>query len=215
MARILESALITGPSGKLEALHEGPDDGVAIERVAVVCHPHPLHGGTMHNKVVFRLARGLRNAGSAVVRFNFRGVGLSEGNHDDGQGELEDVRAVIQFARKRYPHLPLIAAGFSFGSNIGLRVACEDGGIERFIAAGLPADRGGFEFLADCEIPKIFIHSVNDEHGSRKNMEKVFAAAAEPKLIEWVEARDHFFADRLEQFEQKVIAAATHDFEEA
>ncbi|MDA0205006.1 MAG: alpha/beta fold hydrolase [Acidobacteria bacterium] len=212
MARILESVFIDGPAGKLEALHEGPEDGVAIERVAVVCHPHPLHGGTIHNKVVFRLARGIRNTGSAVIRFNFRGAGLSEGTHDDGRGEQDDVRAAVAFARERYPDLPVIGSGFSFGSNIGLRVAAKDGGFERFIAAGLPANRGGFEFLAKCEVPKIFIHSTNDEHGSRENMQKVFDAAAEPKLLEWVDASDHFFVDRLEQFEQKVIAAVLHDF---
>lgn len=212
MARILESVSIGGPAGKLEALHEGPEDGVAIERVAVVCHPHPLHGGTLHNKVVFRLARGIRNAGSAVIRFNFRGVGLSEGKHDDGKGEQDDFRAVVGFAKKRYPDLPVVGAGFSFGSNVGLQVAAKDNGFERFIAAGLPADRGGFEFLAKCKTPKVFIHSTNDEHGSRENMQKVFDAAAEPKLIEWVEAEDHFFVHRLEQFEQKVIAAVLHDF---
>lgn len=212
MARILESVFIDGPAGKLEALHEGPDDGVDIERVAVVCHPHPLHGGTLHNKVVFRLARGIRNSGSAVIRFNFRGVGLSEGKHDDGKGEQDDVRAVVAFANERYPDLPVIGSGFSFGSNIALRVGAKDNSFERFIAAGLPADRGGFEFLAKCETPKIFIHSTNDEHGSRENMEKVFAAAADPKLLEWVEADDHFFVHRLEQFEQKVISAALHNF---
>ena len=100
MARILESVFIDGPAGKLEALHEGPEDGVAIDRVAVVCHPHPLHGGTLHNKVVFRLARGIRNAGSAVIRFNFRGAGLSDGKHDDGKGEQDDVRAVVAFAKE-------------------------------------------------------------------------------------------------------------------
>ena len=214
MARILESVFIDGPAGKLEALHEGPEDGVAIDRVAVVCHPHPLHGGTLHNKVVFRLARGIRNAGSAVIRFNFRGAGLSDGKHDDGKGEQDDVRAVVAFAKESYPNLPVLCAGFSFGSNIGLRVAAKDGGFERFIAAGLPVDRGGFEFLAKCDFPKIFIHSTNDEHGSRENIQKVFDAAAEPKLMEWVEAEDHFFVHRLEQFEQKVIAAVLHDFEE-
>jgi alpha/beta superfamily hydrolase len=212
MARILESLFIEGPAGKLEALHEGPEDGVAVERVAVVCHPHPLHGGTLNNKVVFRLARGIRNSGSAVIRFNFRGVGLSEGKHDDGKGEQDDVRAAVAFARERHPGLPVIGAGFSFGSNIGLRVAAKDGGFERFIAAGLPANRSGFEFLAKCDFPKIFIHSKNDEHGSRENMQKVFDAAAEPKLIEWIDASDHFFVDLLEQLEQKVIASVQHNF---
>ncbi len=209
MARLLESTFVDGPVGRLEALHEGPDDGVAIERVAVVCHPHPLHGGTLHNKVVFRLARGARNAGSAVIRFNFRGVGLSEGEHDDGRGERDDVRAVVAYAKERYPNLPVIGLGFSFGANIGMRVACRDACFERFIAAGLPADRGGFEFLSECGAPKVFLHSTNDEHGSRENMEQVFAAAAEPKAIEWVEAKDHFFVDNLPEFEERVVEAVT------
>ena len=123
MARLLESTFVDGPAGRLEALHEGPDDGVAIARVAVVCHPHPLHGGTLHNKVVFRLARGARNAGSAVIRFNFRGVGLSEGEHAHGRGEQDDVRAVVSYAKERYPDLPVIGLGFSFGANVGIRVA--------------------------------------------------------------------------------------------
>ncbi len=209
MPRILESTFIDGPAGRLEALHEGPDEGVEIERVAVVCHPHPLFGGTMHNKVVFRLARGIREAGSAVVRFNFRGVGASQGAHADGKGERDDFRAVVEYARERYPDLPMIGAGFSFGANVGIRVACRDGSFERFIAAGLPVDKAPFDFLAECKTPKIFIHSTNDEHGSRENLQRYYDLAAEPKALEWVEAEDHFFAGNLDEFEQCVREAVT------
>jgi alpha/beta superfamily hydrolase len=212
MARIFESTFINGPAGRLEALHEGPDDGVDIERVAVVCHPHPLHGGTLQNKVVFRLARAIRNAGSAVIRFNFRGAGKSEGMHDHGHGEQDDVRAVIAYAQERYPGLSIVGAGFSFGSNIGMRVACQDRVFERFIAAGLPVDRGSFEFLAQCDIPKILIHSTNDEHGSRENMQAVFGAAAAPKALKWLDARDHFFVDRLDELEEAAGQAVAHRF---
>lgn len=212
MARILESTFIDGPVGKLEALHEGPDDGVTIERVAVVCHPHPLFGGTLQNKVTFRLARAIRSAGSAVIRFNFRGAGKSEGTHDDGKGEQDDVRAVIAYAQERYRALPIVGAGFSFGSKVGIRVACQDGVFERFIAAGLPANRGGFEFLTDCTTPKVFIHSTNDEHGSRENLQAVFDDAAAPKQLHWIESRDHFFADKLDELEETATAAVTQLF---
>ncbi len=212
MPRILESTFVDGPAGRLEALHEGPDDGIAVERAAVVCHPHPLFGGTMHNKVVFRLARAIRSTGAAVIRFNFRGVGTSEGEYDQGKGEREDLRAVVRYARERYPDLPMIGAGFSFGANVGIRVACRDGSFERFLAAGLPADKAPFEFLAECAAPKIFIHSTNDEHGSRENLQRVFDLSAEPKRLEWIEAQDHFFAGALEEFEQRVRQAATVGF---
>ena len=212
MPRILESTFIDGPAGRLEALHEGPDEGVAIERAAVVCHPHPLYGGTLRNKVVFRLARGIRTTGAAVIRFNFRGVGASEGVHDDGKGERQDLRAVVRYARERYPELPLIGAGFSFGASVGIRVACRDQAFERFIAAGLPVDRAPFGFLAVCKTPKIFVHSTHDEYGSRENLEQHHELAAEPKALEWIEAEDHFFGGALDEFEERVREAATREF---
>ena len=203
MTRLLESTFIDGPAGRLEALVEGPNDGIPIERVAVICHPHPLHGGTMHNKVVFRLARAARNARAAVVRFNFRGVGQSAGTYDEGIGEQDDVRAVLRYAANRHPGLPLLAAGFSFGSLVGLRVVCGDGcGVERFLAVGTPVDHFEWEFLADCRCPTHFLHGTNDEHGRRPTMEAVFAKAAEPKTLTWIEATDHFFSDALGELEQ-------------
>ena len=203
MTCLLESTFLDGPAGRLEALIEGPDDGTLAERVAVICHPHPLHGGTMHNKVVFRLARAARKAGAAVVRFNFRGVGQSAGAYDEGIGEQDDVRAALRYAAGRHPGLPLLAAGFSFGSRTGLRVVCgEDSGVERFLAAGTPAEHFEWDFLADCRCRVHFLHSTNDEHGRRSTMEAVFAKTAEPKTLRWIEASDHFFSDALDELER-------------
>ena len=202
MPRILETLFLDGAAGRLEALHEGPDEDVRIERAAVVCHPHPLFGGTLHNKVVFRLARAARNAGSVVVRFNFRGVGQSAGVHDEGQGEQDDVRTAMRFMRERYPKIPLVLAGFSFGASMSLRVGCRDGGVEAVIAAGTPVNGATFGFLNDCAVPKRFIHSTNDEHGSRDKMEAAFEAAHAPKSLDWVQAKDHFFVDNLDEFER-------------
>ena len=111
MARRIESLFVAGPAGRLEALLEEPEDSEPTE-ACVVCHPHPLFGGTMHNKVVYRTARGLRRSGSVVLRFNFRGVNLSEGLHDEGNGEMEDARAALNLLRGRYPDLPYSLAGF-------------------------------------------------------------------------------------------------------
>src|SRR5580692_2619274 len=123
MARRIESVLIDGPAGKLEALLEEPD-AAAPREACLVCHPHPLFGGTMHNKVVYRIARGMRRAGAVVLRFNFRGVGRSEGVHDQGVGEVEDARAALGVLRQRYPDLPWSMAGFSFGSRVIMKLGC-------------------------------------------------------------------------------------------
>jgi len=137
MPRRIESLFIPGPAGRLEALLETPEELEPCQ-VAVVCHPHPLYGGTMHNKVVYRMARGLRRAGAVVLRFNFRGVNLSEGRHDRGEGEQDDARAALELLRSRYPHLPFSLAGFSFGSRVVLRLGCGLGDVERIVAAGYP-----------------------------------------------------------------------------
>src|ERR1700689_4504953 len=123
MPRRIESLFIDGPAGKLEALLEEPEDRDPKHAV-LVCHPHPQHGGTMHNKVVYRVARGLRRAGAVVLRFNYRGVNLSHGSYAHGEGELEDARAALVWLRGRFPDLPVTLAGFSFGSRIVLRLAC-------------------------------------------------------------------------------------------
>jgi uncharacterized protein len=203
--RRIETHLLAGPAGHLEALLEEPEEGSPVE-AALVCHPHPLYGGTLHNKVVHRLARGLRRSGCVVLRFNFRGVNLSQGVHDEGAGEIEDARAALRFLRSRYPQLPYTLAGFSFGSRVALRLAYTlwaplPG---RVIAAGLPTTYRDWGFLNDMVVPRIFIQSTNDEHGPRAELEKLVAVLPGPKQVHWIEARDHFFAGNLDGFEAAV-----------
>lgn len=204
MARKIESLKIPGPVGLLEALIEEPEDGEPTA-AALVCHPHPQHGGTMHTRVVHRTARGLRTAGAVVLRFNYRGVNLSEGVYDHGHGEIEDGRACLEFLRGRYPELPFLIAGFSFGSRIALKLAVDHPEAVKVIPIGYPTKYPNREYIHDITIPKVFIHSTNDEHGPRPDFEEFFAGLPEPKQVRWVEAKDHFFADNLEAFEQAVI----------
>jgi alpha/beta superfamily hydrolase len=207
MARRIESLMLPGPAGKLEALLEEPENEEPRQAV-LVCHPHPQHGGTMHNKVVYRIARAMRNAGAAVLRFNYRGVNLSEGVYDRGEGEVEDARSALSVLRARYPDLPYTLAGFSFGSRIILKLGCEIGTARHLIAAGFPARLPGSRELGSCNLARTFIQSTNDEFGPRSNMEAYFAELGEPKELIWVEAQDHFFAGALDQFEQAVAQAA-------
>ncbi len=207
MPRKIESLFVNGPAGRLEALLEEPDDSAAIE-AALVCHPHPQHGGTMHNKVVYRIARGLRRAGAVVLRFNYRGVNLSEGSYDNGDGELEDARACLSLLLARYPDLPFSLAGFSFGSRIALKLACDLPGAQRVIAVGFPTvykDRG---YLDRCSVPRVFVQSTNDEFGPVAEIEPMVAALAEPRKLVLIPAADHFFADGLPQLEEAILAAA-------
>jgi alpha/beta superfamily hydrolase len=211
MARRNESHFIAGPAGRLESLLEEPEDRDPIE-ACLVCHPHPLFGGNMHNKVVYRLARGLRRSGCVVLRFNFRGVNLSEGTHDHGPGELDDARTALAFLRERYPELPYSLAGFSFGARIALRLGCDinnaqaETGPRRAIGVGFPTTIGHFDYLDRCTLPKYFVHSTQDVYGPRLELEKAFASFAEPKRLEFIEAGDHFFAGSLDALENAIIA---------
>ncbi len=200
MPRRIESLFIDGPAGRLEALLEEPENGTPRE-VALVCHPHPQHGGTMHNKVVYRVARGLRHAGAVVLRFNYRGVNLSHGGYDDGAGEIEDARAALTYLRLRYPDLPWTIAGFSFGSRIALKLCA---GARRVIPVGFPTRYADAELLTSCAIPKIFVQSTNDQFGPLAELEPIFASVPEPKQLITIEARDHFFAGGLEQLESAI-----------
>jgi uncharacterized protein len=203
MPRRIESLFIDGPAGKLEALLEEPEDQDPRHAV-LVCHPHPQHGGTMHNKVVYRIARGLRRAGAVVLRFNFRGVNLSQGEYGRGIGELEDARAALVVLRSRYPELPFSLAGFSFGSRIILRLGCETPSPARLIAVGFPANLSDSQSIGHCSVPKTFIISRNDQFCAVPAMESYFAALPEPKELIWIDAADHFFGGALDQFEEAV-----------
>jgi alpha/beta superfamily hydrolase len=191
LARRIESHWIPGPAGRLEAILEEPE-GESPSRAALVCHPHPLYGGTMHNKVVHRVARGLRTAGTVVIRFNFRGVGQSHGRHAHGEGELDDARAALDWLRARYPALPFVLAGFSFGARVVTRLGCAEQP-SRLIAVGFPTKGMDTRFLGSCAVDKVFIQSTHDEHGPKVELEQLFAGFAEPKRLIWIEAEDHFF----------------------
>jgi uncharacterized protein len=203
MPRRIESLFLSGPAGRLEALLEEPDSGDPVE-AALVCHPHPQHGGTMHNKVVYRLARGLRRSGAAVLRFNYRGVNLSEGTFGDWHGEALDARAALSDLRRRYPTLPLTLAGFSFGSRIALTLAVDETGITRVIGVGFPTRYPNREYVHQIRIPKLFIQSTHDEFGPRPEFQQFYDTLSQPKLLEWVEAEDHFFGGNLDGYEMAV-----------
>jgi len=203
VARRIESHLLDGPSGKLEALLEPPENREPVE-ACVVCHPHPLFGGTMHNKVVYRIARGLRRRGSVVLRFNFRGVGRSEGEHGEGIGEIEDTRAALHWLRHRYSDLPYSLAGFSFGSRVILQLGCQLQDAMRLMAVGFPV-KSETAYLSSCTVPKFFVTSTGDQYAPRDQMEAIYASIAEPKNMIWIEAADHFFADALDRLEEAIF----------
>ncbi len=202
----IRSFFLHGPAGKLEALlNEG---NPAATHAALVCHPHPVYGGRLHNKVVFHLMKALNTFGFPVLRFNFRGAGLSEGEHDRGIGEVEDVQTALAWLEREF-RLPIIFAGFSFGAAVGLRAACADGQVRLLIGAGLPVtpieDRGyDFGFLAKCAKPKLFVSGERDQYGPRTVLEQVVTAAADPKKLEFIAEADHFFEGRLQEFRQVV-----------
>jgi alpha/beta superfamily hydrolase len=198
----IETLFLPGPAGRLEALlQEGRPEA---RFAALVCHPHPRGGGTMHNKVVYRAARTLHGLGLPVLRFNFRGTGLSEGEHDDGRGEREDVRAALDWLTARFDR-PILAAGFSFGAHVGLHVCCGDARVAGFAALGLPVAAEGrsyrYEFLSGCTLPKLFVSGGRDQYGPEAELRAIVEAAAPPRELVVVPEADHFFAGRLEQMQ--------------
>ena len=208
MARRIESHFIAGPVGRLEALLEEPDE--APTQAVLVCHPHPLYRGSMHNKVVYRIAHGFRRAGGVALRFNYRGVGKSEGAYDHGAGETEDARAALGFLRERYPDLPYSIAGFSFGSRIALALGCTvaEPKPERVIPVGVPVLRTRFDEVLGCPLPKYFVQSTNDEYGPVADTEAAVEKFAGAKRLFFIESKDHFFADGLEKLEETIAGIA-------
>ena len=201
----IRSLFLAGPAGRLEALLN--DGSPNATHAAVVCHPHPLYGGTLHNKVVFHAMKALNGFGFPVLRFNFRGTGLSEGEHASGIGEVEDVRAALDWLEHEFT-LPVIFAGFSFGAAVGLRAAYSDDRVDALIALGLPAvaiavgtqDRVyDFEFLRECTKPKLFVSGSRDQFAPAGKLEALDNTFADPKKLVRIEAGDHFFEGRLKE----------------
>jgi alpha/beta superfamily hydrolase len=185
-------------AGRLEALYRELQDPAAV---AVICHPHPLGGGTLHNKVVFRAARGLENANVATLRFNFRGAGGSAGKHDAGEGEQEDVMAAIDWAVKMHPGRKLIVGGFSFGAWMASRVACELPYVNAVFLIGTPVNKYDFGYLKSCEKPILFLHGTQDEHGDAGKLEKLAQQVRNAESV-IVTGADHFFTKQLDAVEE-------------
>ncbi len=199
---------LAGPAGRLEAILWSPSAG-SPRLAALVCHPHPLFGGTMHNKVVYQAAKSLDALGLPVLRFNFRGTGLSEGKHDLGVGEREDVRAALDFLAAEFPNIPLLVAGFSFGCWVGLRVGCEDARVSALIGLGAPVNNADFSYLAKCEKPKLFVHGENDQFGDAEKLKSMVASLPGENKVVVVEAADHFFVGKLDQVNRAIAAWMT------
>lgn len=194
----IQSFFLNGPAGRLEAiLNRGSADA---RYAALVCHPHPMFGGTMHNKVVFHAMKALNHFGFPVLRFNFRGAGLSEGFHAEGEGERDDVRAALDWLAREYG-LPLIFAGFSFGAAVGMRVACPDERVKAMIALGTPVQADNrtyaYQFLEECSKPKLFCSGDHDQFAPVDALSALVAAAAEPRQLVLIRDADHFFAGHL------------------
>ena len=206
----IHSFFLEGPAGRLEALLNVGRRGAA--HAALVCHPHPLFGGTMHNKVVFHAMKSLHAFGFPVLRFNFRGAGLSEGTHDQGRGEVDDVRAALDWLAREFS-LPIVFCGFSFGAATGLKAACPDPRVDALISLGTPVqvqERAyAYRFLRDCPKPKLFVSGTHDEFGPREEMERRVAALPEPKRLVFVEG-DHFFLGHLPQMRQEIDSWIRH-----
>ena len=199
---------VTGPAGRLEAILWSPSAGTP-SLAAVVCHPHPLFGGTMHNKVVYQAAKSLDALGLAVLRFNFRGTGMSEGKHDRGEGERGDVSAALDFLAAEYPDIPLVVAGFSFGCWVGLRVGCEDARVASLIGLGAPVNNADFSYLAQCAKPKLFVHGAKDIYGDPGKLEQIVATLPGENRVVIVDEADHFFAGKLDQVNRAISAWMT------
>lgn len=200
----LRSFFLDGPAGKLEALLNAGSPGAT--HAALVCHPHPRYGGTMHNKVVFHAMKALRGFGFPVLRFNFRGVGQSQGEHAEGRGEADDVRAALDWLAGEF-RLPIVFAGFSFGASVGLRACCPDMRVVALISLGTPVVFDGrahkFRFLEICTRPKLFVSGTHDSFGPPGVLEEIVERAAEPKRLVRVEG-DHYFTGHLTELRQVI-----------
>jgi len=196
--------------GQLEAILKEPREG-SPRGVALVLHPHPLGGGTMHNKVVFRAAAALNDAGLTVLRINFRGVGQSTGVHDDGRGEQDDVRAGLDYLSQQYPSQQITLCGFSFGARVGLEVGIDDPRVEYLISIGTPLDKYDFSFLSQCRKPLLLVHGEHDEFGDVERLRKLAAELEKNTTVRLVviPGAGHFFEGGLDELKHAITNWAT------
>jgi len=193
--------------GRLEAILKEPR-AEPVTGVALVLHPHPLFGGTMHNKVVFRAASALNDAGLIALRINFRGVGQSTGEHDEGHGEREDVGAGLDYLAENYPSQKITLCGFSFGARVGLEVGMMDDRVARMISLGTPVDKYDFSFLEDSLKPILFVQGDKDEYGKVDLLSELVAKIKAPASLKIIKGAGHFFDDQLDELKAAITGWA-------
>jgi len=196
---------IPAAHGQLEAILKEPRQGPS-RGVALVLHPHPLGGGTMHNKVVFRAAAALNDAGLTTLRINFRGVGQSTGQHDEGRGELDDVRAALDYLAAQYPGQRIVLCGFSFGARVGLDSGIADPRVAFLIGIGTPLEKYDFTFLNACRKPLLLVHGENDEFGDVEELRRLVSELEKstPVQLVVIPGAGHFFDDRLDDLKHAI-----------
>jgi alpha/beta superfamily hydrolase len=197
---------IASPQGQLEAILKAPPG--PLRGAALVLHPHPLFGGTMHNKVVFRAAAALNDAGLLALRVNFRGVGQSTGEHDEGRGERDDVRAGLDYLAENYPAQEVTLCGFSFGARVGLEVGIGDDRVRRLISLGTPVNKYDFSFLEQCRKPILFVQGDRDEFGDVGRLRDLVAEIKAPVELKIIKGAGHFFDDQLDELKAAITAWA-------
>jgi alpha/beta superfamily hydrolase len=197
---------LSGPVGRLEALYEGPAEP---RFCAVVCHPHPLYGGTMHTHAVYRIARAARSLGGVSLRFNFRGVGLSAGKHDEGRGEVDDARAALALAAEKHPDLPRLACGFSFGAWMALEAGCPDAGVKGVLCGGLALSlrEVASQAVRTCAKPVAVVQGERDEFGAPDEVERALEGAAAPRRLYLVKGATHLCTEDLAALEREASTA--------
>jgi alpha/beta superfamily hydrolase len=190
---------LIGPAGPLDALLDQPSTGTHLKAAVVFAHPHPQFGGTMHTKAVYQGAKGLARIGCAVLRFNFRGVGRSAGEFDQGEGEKADFRAALDYMAARFPGVPLWAAGFSFGSWVALEIGAEDPRVSALIGIAPPVATSvsgqvyTFEGTLASTKPKFFVQGESDEVCPIEGMWSFYGKLQEPKELVVIDMANHLF----------------------
>jgi len=207
----LRSIDLHSDAGRIEGLYRDIETAVAV---AVICHPHPLFGGTFHNKVVFRAARGLERANVATIRFNFRGAGASQGKHDAGVGEQRDFESALKWIEARHPGLPVLVGGFSFGSWVSTRAACSLPDVHAMFLIGAPLNKYDLGYLRNCDKPLLMIQGSEDEHGDAEKLGELASGCKDAELIV-VAGADHFFKDQVEVVEETIMEWALRIVSEA
>ncbi|HEY0766010.1 MAG TPA: alpha/beta fold hydrolase [Pyrinomonadaceae bacterium] len=200
--------------GQLEAILKEPRQG-SPKGAALVLHPHPLGGGTMHNKVVFRAAAALNDAGLTTLRINFRGVGQSTGVHDEGRGEQDDAHAGLDYLSQQYPEQRITLCGFSFGARVGLEIGIHDPRVSFLIGVGTPLRMYDFSFLARCRKPLLLVHGEKDEYGDVEQLRKVVADLEKdtPVKLVVIPGAGHFLDDGLDELKRAITDWTTKQYE--